>query len=209
MQPRRISYRMALTYAGDAAQKGASKSSNRRESRGGGHHHRHHHHHHHHQHHRPTATAGSPPSAGGGGGGGGGAPMTGQSGGGGGPGGALNRTRNLTMKNRQHGGRIEPLGRSSLRSKASTSTKSSGNNAEKGNRVKAFKNCCRKTVEFMFTQVGVGAIVVMYTLMGASIFQVVHLFSGLLNGWVSYPGESDVVVFYKMSRVGLVQGYLP
>ena len=59
------------------------------------------------------------------------------------------RSRNLTMRSRSAGGRLEPLGRSSLRSKVSkTSTASS-----EQTRMKAFKNCCRKAVEFMFTQV--------------------------------------------------------
>lgn len=56
--------------------------------------------------------------------------------------------------------------RSSVRSKASSSASSHSHS-----RVKKLKNCCRTFTEFMFTQVGVGALVVAYTLMGASIFQ--------------------------------------
>eukprot|EP00095_Tigriopus_kingsejongensis_P003371 maker-scaffold153_size302544-snap-gene-1.7 protein:Tk03371 transcript:maker-scaffold153_size302544-snap-gene-1.7-mRNA-1 annotation:"hypothetical protein DAPPUDRAFT_324055" len=58
-----------------------------------------------------------------------------------------------------------PPPRSSVRSKASTGSSSSQT------RAKSLKSCCRTFVEFMFTQVGVGALVVAYTLMGASIFQ--------------------------------------
>ena len=59
----------------------------------------------------------------------------------------INRSRNLTLRNRPSG-RIEPMGRSSLRSKGSSS-----NSSDKQGRMKKFKSCCRKTVEFMFTQV--------------------------------------------------------
>lgn len=91
----------------------------------------------------------------------------------------LNRSRNLTMRNRPSG-RIEPLGRSSLRSKGSSSSSDKHKGGEKTEeqdlpkgkrRLKAMKNCCRKAVEFMFTQVGVGAVVVFYTLMGARLVQ--------------------------------------
>jgi hypothetical protein len=76
----------------------------------------------------------------------------------------LDRQRNLTMRSRP--GRVEPLGRSSLRSKGSS------NSTQEEDRVKLFKNCVRKIVEFLCTQVGVGGVVVCYTIVGASIFQV-------------------------------------
>lgn len=80
--------------------------------------------------------------------------------------------RNLTMRQRSSG-RPEPIGRSSLRSKASSSNSGSDPSKHQAvDRVKQLKNCCRIAVEFMFTQVGVGALVVAYTIMGASIFQV-------------------------------------
>ena len=74
----------------------------------------------------------------------------------------FDRQRNLTLKARPRG-IIEPLGRSSMRSKGSS------NSSE--DKVKVCKNCLRKMVEFLFTQVGVGAVVVCYTIVGASIFQ--------------------------------------
>ena len=74
----------------------------------------------------------------------------------------LDRQRNLTLRSRSS--RVEPLGRSSLRSKGSS------NSSE--DKVKMFKNCVRKMIEFLFTQVGVGAVVVCFTIVGASIFQV-------------------------------------
>ena len=77
----------------------------------------------------------------------------------------LDRQRNLTLRSRSS--RVEPLGRSSLRSKGSS------NSSE--DKVKMFKNCVRKMIEFLFTQVGVGAVVVCFTIVGASIFQVCTL----------------------------------
>ena len=88
-------------------------------------------------------------------------------GGGGGPSGGTNkfdRSRNLTLKSKSSRGTVEPLGRSSLRSKSSSNSS--------GDRVKLFKNCVKKIFLFLFTQVGVGAFVVMYTIAGALIFQV-------------------------------------
>ena len=55
-----------------------------------------------------------------------------------------------------------------MRSKASSSTSTSSNKKSK------LKKCCRAFVELMFTQVGVGGLVVAYTLMGASIFQYIE-----------------------------------
>ena len=90
------------------------------------------------------------------------------SGGGGGPsaGGTnkFDRQRNLTLKSKSSRGTVEPLGRSSLRSKSSSNSS--------GDRVKLFKNCVKKIFLFLFTQVGVGAFVVLYTIAGALIFQV-------------------------------------
>lgn len=48
-------------------------------------------------------------------------------------------------------------------------SKGSSNSSE--DKAKVLKNCLRKMVEFLFTQVGVGAVVVCYTIVGASIFQ--------------------------------------
>ena len=77
----------------------------------------------------------------------------------------LDRQRNLTLKSRTSA-RVEPLGRSSLRSKGSS-------NSSNQDKVKVFKNCLRKMVEFLFAQVGAGGVVVCYTIVGASIFQVI------------------------------------
>ena len=52
----------------------------------------------------------------------------------------LDRQRNLTLRSRSS--RVEPLGRSSLRSKGSS------NSSE--DKVKMFKNCVRKMIEFLF-----------------------------------------------------------
>ena len=81
----------------------------------------------------------------------------------------LDRQRNLTLRAPRSSRGVEPLGRSSLRSKGSS------NSSE--DKVKMFKNCVRRMIEFLFTQVGVGAVVVCFTIVGASIFQVVFLFS--------------------------------
>ena len=62
--------------------------------------------------------------------------------------------RNLTMRNRSS--KLEPLGRASLRSKGSSAGANSTASNEKGgssDRVRALKSCCRKLVEFTFTQV--------------------------------------------------------
>ena len=88
------------------------------------------------------------------------------------------RGRNLTMRQRQTG-HPEPIGRSSLRSKASKGSSGAtasgavggGTGGGEGQRMRKFKDCCRVTLEFTFTQVGVGALVVAYTIMGAFIFQ--------------------------------------
>ena len=90
------------------------------------------------------------------------------------------RGRNLTMRQRQTG-HPEPIGRSSLRSKASKGSSGVGSGSAAaaaagsgngdGKRMRRFKDCCRITLEFTFTQVGVGALVVAYTIMGAFIFQ--------------------------------------
>ena len=84
------------------------------------------------------------------------------------------------MRQRQTG-HPEPIGRSSLRSKASKGssgatasgggTGGTGGGGGEGQRMRKFKDCCRVTLEFTFTQVGVGALVVTYTILGAFIFQ--------------------------------------
>ena len=117
------------------------------------------------------------------------------SGGGGGPHGGTNkfdRQRNLTLKSKSSRGTVEPLGRSSLRSKSSSNSS--------GDRVKLFKNCVKKIFLFLFTQVGVGAFVVLYTIAGALIFQVsyqvvvkkCYILSGILaflaSGWPQGKG---------------------
>ena len=85
----------------------------------------------------------------------------------------------MTMRQRQSG-HPEPIGRSSLRSKASkgssgatsgSAAAAAGAGSGDGQRMRRFKDCCRITLEFTFTQVGVGALVVAYTIMGAFIFQ--------------------------------------
>ena len=81
----------------------------------------------------------------------------------------LDRHRNLTLKSRTS--RVEPLGRSSLRSKGSS------NSSSQQDKVKLVKNCLRKFVEFIFAQIGVGGIMVCYTIVGASIFQVTMKYS--------------------------------
>ena len=108
------------------------------------------------------------------------------------------RGRNLTMRQRQTG-HPEPIGRSSLRSKASKG--SSGATASgaagggtggggEGQRMRRFKDCCRVTLEFTFTQVGVGALVVAYTIMGAFIFQYLE----------TQESDLEIIVFVKSSR---------
>ncbi|XP_045616651.1 TWiK family of potassium channels protein 18 [Procambarus clarkii] len=62
-------------------------------------------------------------------------------------------------------------GRSSLRSHGVTSQRSYGtsSSSSQGSRARC-KNCCRKFVSFMCTQVGVGGLVVSYAIMGAFAF---------------------------------------
>ena len=95
----------------------------------------------------------------------------------------LDRQRNLTLRAPRSSRGVEPLGRSSLRSKGSS------NSSE--DKVKMFKNCVRRMIEFLFTQVGVGAVVVCFTIVGASIFQVEFplLFYPFpfSDHWVIYP----------------------
>jgi potassium channel subfamily K, invertebrate len=63
-----------------------------------------------------------------------------------------------------HSGASVPVTRSSVRSRSSGGSSSEVDPRE---RVKA---CCRKLVEFMFTQVGVGGLVVCYAFVGAAGF---------------------------------------
>ena len=84
----------------------------------------------------------------------------------------LERQRNLTLKSKTSA-RVEPLGRSSLRSRDPSLLRSKGSsNSSNQDKMKLFKNCLRKMVEFIFAQVGMGSMVVCYTIVGASIFQV-------------------------------------
>ncbi|XP_040572245.1 potassium channel subfamily K member 15 [Lepeophtheirus salmonis] len=59
--------------------------------------------------------------------------------------------------------------RSSVRSRNSSS-----NNSGK-NKFKIFRNCLRRVLEFTFTQVGVGGVVICYTIIGALAFQAIEL----------------------------------
>lgn len=86
------------------------------------------------------------------------------------PGKSMDGRRNLTLKSRSSRRGVEPLGRSSLRSKGSSSNSGSGGKAT--DKVKLLKNCLRTMAEFMCAQVGVGSVMVAYTIVGASIFQV-------------------------------------
>ena len=98
--------------------------------------------------------------------------------------------RNLTLARNAQAGRLEPMGRSSLQPAPTdgaisalvlTSTPS---NLRKHNkpiltpsqkRWKNFRTICRTIFEFMFTQVGIGGIVIGYTIVGAFIFQAIEL----------------------------------
>ena len=99
-------------------------------------------------------------------------------------------TRNLTMARSPRAGHLEPMGRSSLQPAPKdgaisalvlTSTPSSMRKHNKQilttsqKRWKAFRNICRSIFELMFTQVGIGGIVIGYTIVGAFIFQAIEL----------------------------------
>jgi potassium channel subfamily K, invertebrate len=64
-----------------------------------------------------------------------------------------------------HSGASVPVTRSSVRSRSSGGSSSEVDPREK------VKACCRKLVEFMFTQVGVGGLVVCYAIVGAFGFK--------------------------------------
>lgn len=66
-----------------------------------------------------------------------------------------------------HSGASVPVTRSSVRSRSSGGSSSEVDPREK------VKACCRKLVEFMFTQVGVGGLVVCYAIVGA--FGFIHI----------------------------------
>lgn len=76
---------------------------------------------------------------------------------------------------------LETLTRGSMRSGDSQrdswkdfSKGSSGFSETEKDRGKAVRTCCRATVEFVFTQVGVGGLVVCYTIVGAFAFQAIE-----------------------------------
>lgn len=70
--------------------------------------------------------------------------------------------------------------RSSVRSYGSTSSHSS-------NRREKCKSCCRKTIAFMCTQVGVGGLIVIYAMLGAGSFM-------SIEGNRNYTNESFVLI---------------
>jgi len=99
-------------------------------------------------------------------------------------------TRNLTMARSPRAGHLEPMGRSSLQPAPKdgaisalvlTSTPSSMRKQNKlllttsQKRWKAFRSICRTIFELMFTQVGIGGLVIAYTIVGAFIFQTIEL----------------------------------
>ncbi|XP_023335414.1 TWiK family of potassium channels protein 18 isoform X1 [Eurytemora carolleeae] len=55
-----------------------------------------------------------------------------------------------------------------------TSVRSKNSSASSEDKTKVVKDCCRSVVEFLFTQVGVGALVVSYTIVGAIAFQAIE-----------------------------------
>ena len=79
----------------------------------------------------------------------------------------IKRIRPVSGGSHHHHHAAEALiGRSSIRSK--------GSSANSDNKLKVLKNCFRSTVEFMFTQVGVGGVVIAYTILGAVAFQAIE-----------------------------------
>ena len=101
-------------------------------------------------------------------------------------------TRNLTMARSPRAGHLEPMGRSSLRpgpkdgaisALAMSSLPPSMRKRKEiltpsQRRWKAFRNICRTVFEFMFTQIGIGGLVIAYTIVGAFIFQQIELSYG-------------------------------
>ena len=101
-------------------------------------------------------------------------------------------TRNLTMARSPRAGHLEPMGRSSLRpgpkdgaiSALALSSLPPSMRKRKEiltpsqRRWKAFRNICRTVFEFMFTQIGIGGLVIAYTIVGAFIFQQIELSYG-------------------------------
>ncbi|KAF4517494.1 hypothetical protein B566_EDAN004533 [Ephemera danica] len=74
-----------------------------------------------------------------------------------------------------HSGAAIPVTRSSVRSRSSGGSSSADDPREK------VKACCRKLVEFMFTQVGVGGLVVCYAMLGALMFQYIETYEEQTN----------------------------
>jgi hypothetical protein len=99
-------------------------------------------------------------------------------------------TRNLTMTRSPRAGHLEPMGRSSLQPVpqdgalsalvlASTPSSMRKHNKQlltpSQKRWKSFRSICRTIFELMFTQIGIGGIVIAYTIVGAFIFQTIEL----------------------------------
>ena len=84
-----------------------------------------------------------------------------------------------------HGGAINALVMCSTPSAIARKHNISGNRKQNlspaQRRWKSFRNVCRSIFEFMFTQVGVGGMVVGYTIVGAFIFQAIELSHGQIE----------------------------
>ena len=72
------------------------------------------------------------------------------------------RTKSITSKCS-----VDPYGKMSVHSRVSTAPTTP-------DRATVFKTFCRSLVQFMFTQVGVGGLVVCYTVCGAITFQAIE-----------------------------------
>ena len=131
-------------------------------------------------------------------------------------------TRNLTMVRNGRVGHLEPMGRSSLQPAtqegvinalvlSTTSSSVARRNNHLGSaqqclsvsqrRWKTFRKTCRNIFEFMFTQVGVGGIVIAYTIVGAFIFQAIELSSNQTNDIKPIPPVWANSTTYRLKTI--------
>jgi len=84
---------------------------------------------------------------------------------------------------------------------AGASVRSKNSSASSEDKAKVVKDCCRTVVEFLFTQVGVGALVVCYTIAGAFAFQAIETQDGTANDRIKEVEESRVKIVDELWNI--------